>query len=673
MIRIHSTPPASRECHGPVKSARATSEAHSHPTEAPARLSAARARASRAALRLATIGAVILAALATLAARAAAQDLAIADAAFMQQRFPDAQRAYRSVLAKGSVTDRKEASLALALIDWMIDADTARAMRDLRPFITTSKALTMASRARLDARNESGARTAARAAIAAARDAEERRDASVALADAALFPYEASCLDSTAPRPGASATSVVREAKARLRATVDAEPGHLDASERLVRLAALSSDWETLALGWRSYYAVGRRVPRGALVRAEAELDSLARATSVQKARHAYAALVDSKLFGPAALIVACGALASPAPSATVQEIVAYAHFLRDARRATNVYYRHVALGHPDLDTYRAHLDSLGKRLWPHLVWSGSPPHYDLRALELDAERRFDLLANMGNTGDVVDLHAGHRVSSESREVVQYGKRAHLTFSVLDGMVSDGYQTWAWDGRAAHGGWASTTEIIQVRDGYAEGPLKAWHAVTDPAVMARDAKQLARDSAADIVRARTTEIAYFPSLDARLRRDVRVALLDSLRRSGLAGRDLALAFVRTYGDDVDESSIFVHEGRHAIDKILQIPDSSAKNLEYRAKLSELAFAPLPKLALAGILGANTGDDTPHGIADARLMRELLAWMRQHGFSDGAGELPLPLQIPRLTDAQIRAVSRSLDPLASDSVSASVKL
>jgi hypothetical protein len=672
MTRIHSTPQLGRECHGPVKSAKVRSEGHSHPFAAISRLAVAGTRVSRAGLRLATLVPVILASLALLGAPLAAQDLGTAEAAFMQQRFPDAQHAYRAVLAKGSATDRKEAALVLALIDWMIDGDTARAMQDLHPFITTSKALTMASRARLDPRNVSGARTAARAAVAAARDAEERRDASVALADAALFPYEASCLDSAAARPSAAAASFVREAKARLRATVSAELGHLDASERLVRLAAISSDWQTLALGWRSYYAVGRRLPGGPLVRAESELDSLAQAAPAGKAPHAYAALADSKLFEPAALIVTCGALASPAPSAALQEVVAYARLLRDARRATNVYYRNVALGHPDLDNYRAQLDSLGKRLWPHLVWNGSPPKYDLRALELDAERRFGLVANMGNTGSVVDMHAGHRVSSESRDVVQYGKSGHLTFSVLDGMLSDGYQTWAWDGRAAHGGWASTTEIIQVRDGYAEGPLKAWHTLTDSAIIARDAKSLARDSVADIARARTTEIAYFPSLDARLRRDVRVALLDSLRRSGLTGRELQLAFVRTYGDDVDESSIFVHEGRHAIDKILQIPDSSAKNLEYQAKLSELAFAPLPKLALAGILGANTGDDTPHGIADARLMRELLAWMRHHGFSEGAGELPLPLQIPKLTDAQLRAVSRSLDPLAADSAAASAK-
>ena len=218
--------------------------------------------------------------------------------------------------------------------------------------------------------------------------------------------------------------------------------------------------------------------------------------------------------------------------------------------------------------------------------------------------------------------------------------------------------------------WASDTEIIQVRDAYADGPLKVWHSRTDPAVLARNAKSLERDSITDVVRARANAIAYFPSVNARLRRDAQVQLMDSLKRSGLTGRDLELAFVRTYGDFIDEGSIFAHEGRHAIDKTIHIRDSTATNLEYQAKLSQIAFGPVPKLGLEGILEPNIGDATSHGTADARLLGELLDWMRHNGFSDGPGAQPLPIQLPTLTDNQLRAAVRSLDPLARDSTSAS---
>ncbi|MDQ2768308.1 MAG: hypothetical protein M3Y30_14280, partial [Gemmatimonadota bacterium] len=376
--------------------------------------------------------------------------------------------------------------------------------------------------------------------------------------------------------------------------------------------------------------------------------------------------------FEPAALLATCGALSDHAPDAATGEIVAYARFLRDAKRITNSYYRDVALAHADSNAWRAGLYAAGKSLWPHLDWRGPVPAYGLDSLKAQLERRFDLLVNMGVTAGVADLHSGHRISSEDREVTQYGKSAHVHFSVIDGMISDGYQTWAWDGRAAHGGWASDTEIIQVRNAYADGPLKVWHSRTDPIILARNATSLARDSVADVARARKKEVAYFPSVDARIRRDAQVQLMDSLKRSGLAGRDLELAFVRTYGDIVDEGSIFAHEGRHAIDKTIHIRDSSATNLEYQAKLSQVAFGPLPKLGLSGVLEPNTGDATAHGTADARLLGELFDWMRHNGFSDGAGALPMPIQLPKMTDDQLRAAVRSLDPLARDSASVSAK-
>ncbi|HMI58358.1 MAG TPA: hypothetical protein VK511_09935, partial [Gemmatimonadaceae bacterium] len=297
---------------------------------------------------LRALGAALTLVAVALAAPLAAQDLSTADAAFMQQRFSDAQVAYRAVLAHGTLADRKKAAVAVAGIDWMVDDDTTLALRELRPYARFSTALTMMSRARLHARNVSGARIAARAAIASAHDADERRDASVALGDAAAFPYEQSCLDSASARPGARDAAVVREAITHLRAEVTAEPGHYDVSERLMRLAAIDGQWRTLALGWRSFYVVGSRVPDGPLVRAEAELKAMESSSASEQATHAYAALVDSKLFEPAALIATCSAVASKSPDAATNEIIAYARFLREAKTVTNDYYRDVALQRAD-------------------------------------------------------------------------------------------------------------------------------------------------------------------------------------------------------------------------------------------------------------------------------------------------------------------------------------
>ncbi|MEP6621328.1 MAG: hypothetical protein ABJE47_18525 [bacterium] len=136
-----------------------------------------------------------------------------------------------------------------------------------------------------------------------------------------------------------------------------------------------------------------------------------------------------------------------------------------------------------------------------------------------------------------------------------------------------------------------------------------------------------------------------------------------MRQRGRRGLDPQSAFETAYGVYIDESSVFAHEGRHAIDRTLGLANLGAAELEYRAKLSEVAFAPHPRLALAGILDAPTGDSTPHGLANARLARRLLDWMAVHGAANARTGHARLLDIPRLTDAQIIAAMRSLDPLA----------
>ncbi|MEO5797975.1 MAG: hypothetical protein ABIS00_00905 [Gemmatimonadales bacterium] len=606
------------------------------------------------------LGAIVT--LATLAAPLASQGVAAGEAAFMQQEFVLADSAYREVLAHGTSADRKLAALALAGMDWRVQRDTARAIHDLVPFAGTPPALIMTSRARLGFGNVTGAMSAAQAAMVAARDEEERRTAAGALADAALFTPERSCLDSTppiAPRDDAA----VRDALAQLRAIVAAEPGQLDPAARLIRLAAITGDWASLELGVRSYYVVGRRLPGGPLTLAESELRAMDSAAVPDKAWHAFAALVQAKLFESAALIVTCGPPARQPHDSHTREIIAYAHFLREARRITEVYYGDVARAQADTAQWQSSLVAAGRRLWPQLDWQGSVPSFSQERLTGELDRRFGLVVNVGRTAGTLDLHAGHRISDEARVVRQYGQTATVRFAVLDGMISDGYQSWAWDGIAQHGGWASSDVIIQVREAYANGPLRAWHTTTDSATGARIAQTIARDSAVDVARADSARVWDFPSLAERLIRDARLALLDSLRASGLTGVALQSRFEHSYGDEVDESSIFAHEGRHAIDRGLQLADSTPANLEYRAKLSEVAFAPSPRLALSGIVATGPGDVTPHGVANARLMRGLLDWMGQHAPTLRNRSLPLALEIPLLTDDQLREAVRSLDPLA----------
>jgi hypothetical protein len=93
---------------------------------------------------------------------------------------------------------------------------------------------------------------------------------------------------------------------------------------------------------------------------------------------------------------------------------------------------------------------------------------------------------------------------------------------------------------------------------------------------------------------------------------------------------------------------------------------SASQPEFQAKLSEIAFAPDPKLAMtSGIIANNIGSDSPHGVANSRIMKGIVEWMKAHQ-AEIAGldpRRPLLPQLDRLTDAQLITIARGMDPLA----------
>ena len=90
-----------------------------------------------------------------------------------------------------------------------------------------------------------------------------------------------------------------------------------------------------------------------------------------------------------------------------------------------------------------------------------------------------------------------------------------------------------------------------------------------------------------------------------------------------------------------------------------------QDLEYRAKLSELALADYPRLALSSIDADTIGTSTAHGRANSRIMKAYGEWLAAHtaevqGYDSSK---PVLAQLDRLSDGQIRAVARSLDPWA----------
>jgi hypothetical protein len=216
-----------------------------------------------------------------------------------------------------------------------------------------------------------------------------------------------------------------------------------------------------------------------------------------------------------------------------------------------------------------------------------------------------------------------HEISDETLLVDQYGHRGNVRFVVLDGFVTS-------DERNQIGGLGGAKVIYRMRPSFAAMPARQWEYAT---------------SAPKGIDGETVE-----SAGRRLHRQYLERVLAETKT-----RD---AFMARFERDEFHFTMVLHEGRHAVDEVLGV-NVQPWELEYRAKLSQVALSEgvVARIAAADVL-AGVKDQSPHGRANARLVRDLARWMKANAPELGGVE-----HFDRLTDEQIRAAFRSLDPLA----------
>lgn len=569
----------------------------------------------------------------------------------------------------GDAKDAAEVQRRLAVLDWKyhhrFDEARSRLLRATESGAEPAKAWIALARMEQSREDHAAARDAANRALETAAKDSVRRAAELAWSRASVA--EAAELRRNGE---VGDTEPLREAFDDLHSLVTREPGDLEPSRLLLRAAVLLDRGDAALLAWRSYYHVAPGHPGpNAIAEAGEELKRILpgwQGVGAESSERVdlVKALADTRFFAEAAM-VALDPRADEAvrENSRVREVLAYAAGIRKVREVTEEFYRQTILGGGDPDEFE---NQVKAQAAPVLMAMG----VDLEPLpsddELDAlfDEHFGAKIMLGRTAGYADLHMGHRVIDETRTVKQYGHEAKLRFVALDSMVSNGFQSWAWE-RGAHGGWADSDTIWQVRPEYAGSAVQLWRRLQSEQDMAEYTERLERETALDDERARDDRYGYLPGLAMRLKLQGVKGVQERLAQQGLAGEDLRLAFLAEYERTVQESSIFAHEGRHAIDLSLGTKMRSGAKTEYYAKLSEAVFTTDPRLALGGIFSATIGDPTPHGQANLRIMKGLVKWMKKHRNEIRGLDRKRPLlpQFDRLSDEQIREAFRSMDPFA----------
>jgi hypothetical protein len=277
----------------------------------------------------------------------------------------------------------------------------------------------------------------------------------------------------------------------------------------------------------------------------------------------------------------------------------------------------------------------------------------------------FNFGSTFGFTGGYPSAHIGHVIRNETREVEQYGRSATLNFRVYDRMISNGFQSWLWDGEKQTGGWGTGDTIVQIRPPYAARTIAATALSVDPAPPRNPedrARSRSRDDAGLLAAARAAgrKVVYLPGLADRLK----LQWIDQVAAAvgNREDADFAHRFAAREDELTARHSIWIHEGRHALDaKYLKDRKFDPAELEYRAKLAEILLGDLPRMAFASINDSLINSDSSHGIANARIMSAYADWIaaHPHAIAGYDPEAPALLQFDKLSDAQLRAVAAAL--------------
>ena len=597
-----------------------------------------------------------------------------ADAAYVALDFDGALAGYKRVFEdlSRSPKERARALRQFAVVSWRIRGDIAAGEKNLAAAMAVGADLspTEVERARLFSaeRRFPEAIAAAESAVLSATSDTERLEAARAYGQSVLASLEGTNLadQSDAQR------RLLQHAREILGPYASESPLPLGLSEAMLGVGLRAGDGKLAWKGWQSYAREGAET--GAWVSAaealSASLANWSGQTSPEVRDVLFRALCDSQFFD-FAVLVAGDKRTSDADAfiktENMADAIAYADAIKSMRDATESYYRDVANRKGDSKAWHAALTAIEVKLWSRLSFAGARPQFSAEALNSKLRERFGAYINLGTTGGVDDLHYGHVFIDDNRAVEQYGRKASVRLISLDRLVSNGYESWVWDGRQQHGGWAESDSIIIVRPGYADSALSVWRSITDSKERAETEERITRQSAGDDALAVKDRGAFLPGLSERLEWIGFNAIVDKLRQRGLQGPELKQAFIIELNRIKLDSAIFAHEGRHVLDKIAFGKSLSSEELEFRAKLSEVAFCEEPLICFGAIFNANMDDDTsPHGRANKRVAIGIVAWMEVHRkeIESLDNKRPLLPQFDKLSAEQMRAAMRSMDPWVS---------
>lgn len=578
---------------------------------------------------------------------------------------------FESVVAnpKASKEDRCEALRELAIQDWKVRKDYDQAKRRLLLADSLggyrSETWLKLLRVEEESTHFSAARDAGLKAILlsvskADKTYAQYKYANVILQEAIAQVNKGSAFD----------VQLVADASEMVQEVLQINPTNTEAAAILLGVSLLRNDGDTAYKAWLSYFRFSNaaqaysylKEPSLQLERLLVNQD-IGTLTDTQK-YELIIALGASRFYHYAALLVSHLTVAVATSPQEIQNIVAYATYLEDIKNFTNEYYQKSTLKEITETAFRADLSVKNEILYHQVLQSEvKKDTFSYRNFTRLIRNKFGAVFMIARTSssNITGLLFGHIVNERIRTVEQYEHEAEFAFTELDMMVSNGYPSWFWENRGA-GGFAIRGGFIRVKSMFKHLGILAWERITDQVKRQEVDESIHKNLLMST--STSDENTILAALAKKLERDGLDALHKELLDDGYTGMELQREFIRRYDLYRDNATMFAHEGRHSLDRVVLGDEYSQLGiavLEYRARLSQIVFSESPKLELANMV--NGTGTTGAGQANKMIVDVIEKYVKtnQKEIEDFDHSKQAISQIYKLTNEQLKSCFRAVDP------------
>jgi hypothetical protein len=437
----------------------------------------------------------------------------------------------------------------------------------------------------------------------------------------------------------------------------------------LLGTALLLNNGELALKGWLSYYRFSNSdsayeyLKRSASTLQQILTDWNKRNLNENEKVALIKALGESRFYNYAKVLAKTLNLENLPKHSNIQNILAYDNYLDDIKNMTDEYYRKATVEKIDSDAYLNTLTTKSETLYNRLKIETTNDTFSFSNFRNLINEEFGavLLVASTSASTITGLILGHIVNERIRTVEQYGHKAEFSFTELDMMISNGYPSWFWEDRGA-GGFAIPDGFLRIKTMFKHLGIAAWEKVTDPIKRSKIEKSIADDLFSSTLTTENNRL--LTTLAKKLELDALDNLYKDLVNKGYNGLELQLKFIEIYDLYRDNATMFAHEGRHSLDRIVlgeSYRNLGTANIEFRGRLSQIAFSESPKLEIADMI--NGISKTNNGKANQMIVDVFEKWINtnKNSIIDFESNKRPISQLYKLTNYQIKSCVQEADP------------